>query len=142
MFVAGQAVLLVTLFLLPGGTDFDLPGALRVVAEIAFWAGVALGVAAALSLGRSLTATPVPNASGELRTGGLYRFARHPIYTGVILIVVAAAARSGSWWKLTLGGATIAFFVIKTRWEEQRLLERFDGYDDYAATTGRFFPGW
>lgn len=140
-FVAAQAALLVALVLLPGRDDFDLPDALHLAADVAFWAGVALGIIAAVSLGRALTATPVPNAGGELRTGGIYRFARHPIYSGVILIVAAIALRSGSWWKVALGVATIAFFAIKTRWEEQRLRERFGEYDDYAATTGRFFPG-
>ncbi len=67
-FVAVQAILLAALILLPGRSDFDLPDWLRVVADIAFWAGVVLGVIAAMSLGRALTATPVPNASGELRT--------------------------------------------------------------------------
>lgn len=142
LFVAAQAVLLLTLIALPSGDDFGVPEWLRVASDVAFWLGVALGVIAAISLGRALTATPVPNGSGALRTGGAYRFARHPIYSGVMLIVVAIAARSGSWWKVALGVATIAFFVVKTRWEEQRLSERFDGYADYAATTGRFFPGW
>ena len=141
-FVAVQAILLAALILLPGRSDFDLPDWLRVVADIAFWAGVVLGVIAAMSLGRALTATPVPNASGELRTSGPYRFARHPIYSGVILLVVAIAARSGSGWKVALAAITIAFFVVKTQWEERRLVERFDDYTDYAATTGRFFPGW
>jgi len=141
-FVAGQAVLLATLVLLPGGGDFETPGWVHVAADVVFWAGVAIAVAAAVSLGRALTATPVPNGSGELRTGGLYRFARHPIYTGVILIVAAIALRSGSWWKVAVAATTIAFFVAKTRWEERRLDERFPAYDAYAATTGRFFPGW
>ncbi len=141
-FVAVQATLLAALVLLPGRDDFDLPGWLRLVADVTFWTGVVLGVAAAISLGRALTATPVPNASGELRTSGVYRFARHPIYSGVILVVVAIAARSGSWWKVALGAGTIVFFMIKTRWEERRLSERFGGYDAYAATTARFFPGW
>ena len=135
-------MLLAALVLLPGRTDFGVPGWLRLVADIAFWTGVGLGVVAAISLGRALTATPVPNGSGELRTGGPYRFARHPIYSGVILIVLAIAARSGSWWKVGLAASTIAFFVVKTRWEEERLAEEFEGYDAYAATTGRFFPGW
>jgi protein-S-isoprenylcysteine O-methyltransferase Ste14 len=59
-----------------------------------------------------------------------------------ILLVAAIAARSGSWWKVALAATTIAFFVVKTRWEERRLTERFDEYEAYAATTGRFFPGW
>lgn len=141
-FVAVQALLLAALILLPGRSDYELPGAVRTITDVTFWAGVVVCVLAAISLGRALTATPVPNASGELRTGGLYRFARHPIYSGVILIVVSLAVRSGAWWKVALGVGTIAFFVVKTRWEEQRLNERFDEYESYAATTGRFFPGW
>lgn len=142
MFVAVQAVLLATLVLLPGGDDFDIPEWLRILADIVFWAGIAVAVVAAASLGRALTATPVPNGSGELRTGGLYRFARHPIYSGVIVLVVAIAARSGNWWTLVLAVGTIAFFVVKSSWEERRLTERFDEYAAYSATTGRFFPGW
>lgn len=142
VFVAVQAVLLATLVLLPGRDDFTLPAALDTLADVAFWTGVLLGIIAAIALGRALTATPVPNESGELRTSGPYRFVRHPIYSGVILLVVAIAARSGSWSKVALAVGTIAFFVFKTRWEEQRLKERFVGYADYAATTGRFFPGW
>lgn len=141
-FVAVQAVLLVALVGLSSRDDFAVPDWLRTAADIMFWTGVLLAVGAAISLGRSLTATPVPNASGALRTNGLYRFARHPIYSGVILIVVAIAARSGTWWKVALAVSTIAFFVVKSRWEEQRLAERFDDYEAYAATTGRFFPGW
>lgn len=142
VFVAVQAVLLATLVLLPGGDDFDVPPWLRTLADIVFWAGVALAVVAAASLGRALTATPVPNGSGELRTGGLYRFARHPIYGGVILLVVAIAVRSGNWWTIVFAVGTIAFFVVKSRWEEHRLTERFEEYAAYSATTGRFFPGW
>ena len=141
-FVAVQAVLLVALVGLSSRDDFSVPDWLRIAADIMFWTGVLLAVGAAISLGRSLTATPVPNASGALRTNGLYRFARHPIYSGVILIVVAIAARSGTWWKVALAVLTIAFFVVKSRWEEQRLAERFADYEAYAATTGRFFPGW
>jgi len=142
LFVAAQAILLAALVLMPGRSDFELPEWLRTIADVAFWVGVALGVIAAVALGRALTATPVPNAAGKLRTTGPYRFARHPIYSGVILLVLAIAVRSGSWWKIALGVATIAFFVVKTRWEEQRLADRFEEYEAYAATTGRFFPGW
>lgn len=140
-FVAVQAVLLAALVLLPGGDDFEVPGWMRTLADVVFWAGILLGVVAAISLGRSLTATPVPTESATLRTGGVYRFARHPIYSGVILIVIAIALRSSSVWKVMLGAATIVFFVVKSDWEERRLSVRFPEYDAYASTTGRFFPG-
>ena len=43
------------------------------------------------------------------------------------------------------GGAAVAlvgWFMAKARWEEGRLRSRYPGYDDYAADTPRFVPGW
>jgi protein-S-isoprenylcysteine O-methyltransferase Ste14 len=142
VFVAVQAVLLAALILLPRGDDFAVPGWARVAADVVFWIGIAFIVVAAIVLGRSLTATPMPLDRAELRTNGPYRWARHPIYSGVILVVIAISVRSGSAITVGIGAATLAFFVVKSSWEERRLTERFPGYADYAARTGRFFPGW
>ena len=128
--------------LLPSRNDYTLPGWFDQVLDVVFWVGIVLIALAAVFLGRSLTATPVPRAAAELRTSGPYRWARHPIYSGVILVVVALAIRSGSVIALGIGAITIAFFVVKSSWEERRLAERFPGNADYAARTGRFFPGW
>jgi protein-S-isoprenylcysteine O-methyltransferase Ste14 len=141
VFVGIQAALLATLVLLLGRDDFDTPSWLHTAANVMFWVGVSLAILAGLTLGRALTATPVPNGAGELRTSGLYRFARHPIYSGVILIVIAMACRSGSFISLTVAAFTLGFFVVKSNWEEARLREQFESYDAYATRTGRFFPG-
>ena len=139
-FVAAQILLLGTLILLPPGDDFDTPEWIEIAADVGFWIGIALVVLAAVALGRSLTATPVPHASGSLRTDGLYRYVRHPIYTGVIVIVISLSVRSGSWITVALGAITLVFFRTKTGWEEQRLRERYPDYDRYCATTPRFIP--
>lgn len=141
-FVAVQALLLATLILLPGRDDFEPPGWVRAAADAVFWLGLALIVLAAAFLGRSLTATPLPLDRAELRTTGPYRWARHPIYSGVILVVIALSVRSGSALTVVIGAVTLAFFVVKATWEERRLVERFPEYAAYAARTGRFFPGW
>jgi protein-S-isoprenylcysteine O-methyltransferase Ste14 len=142
VFVAMQAVLLAALILLPTGDDFSVPDWLRTAANVLLWFGIALILVAAAFLGRSLTATPVPRDRAELRTSGPYRWARHPIYSGVILVVIALSVRSGSVITVAVGVVTLVFFVVKSRWEERRLAARFAGYADYAARTGRFFPGW
>lgn len=140
MFVAVQITLLGTLIMLAGRDDFALSEWLSSTVDVVFWVGILIAVVAGLSLGRSLTATPVPTSSGDLQTGGLYRFVRHPIYTGVILIVVALALRSGSFVALAVGVVTLMFFTIKTSWEERRLENRYAGYAEYAARTPRFIP--
>ena len=60
----------------------------------------------------------------------------------MILVVIALSVRSGSALAVVIGAATLAFFVVKSSWEEQRLAERFPDDATYAARTGRFFPGW
>lgn len=108
-FVAAQAALIVALALIPSADHFAVPPALRAAADVVFWVGVAVAVFAGVALGRALTATPVPNARATLRTSGPYRFARHPIYTGVMLIVVAMAIRSGNAFGIAIGAATPRF---------------------------------
>lgn len=142
LFVSGQIVLLVALVLLPGREDWPTPSWVWMVGQVVVITGFAMIVVASLLLGTGLTPTPVPNGRGQLVTGGLYRYVRHPIYTGVLLIVVGLTLRSGSFATLTVAVVTVVFFDQKARWEEGQLRERYEGYDDYAARTPRFLPGW
>ena len=139
-FVGVQVGLLVTLVILPARTDFPLPQHVRTLADIVFWLGVSFAVVAGLTLGRSLTATPVPTTAGTLRTSGVYALARHPIYTGVILIVAAMAVRSRSFISVAVAVATLGFFHLKAVWEEHQLTAVYPGYPAYAARTPRFIP--
>jgi protein-S-isoprenylcysteine O-methyltransferase Ste14 len=140
-FVAGQVVLLVILVLLPGRDDWPTPSWVWMVGQVLVLAGFVLMIVASLRLGRGLTATPVPAARGQLVTGGLYRYVRHPIYTGVLLVVAGLTLRSGSFVTLTVAAVTVVFFDRKARWEEAQLRERYPDYADYAAHTRRFVPG-
>jgi len=139
-FVAIQAVLIVALVVLPSRDDWPTPDIVNVIGTALLLAGFVIMAVAALSLGRSLTPTPVPVAHGELTTSGLYRFVRHPIYTAVLAIVVSLTIRSGSWISLGVAVVTVGFFNIKARWEEDRLAERYAGYREYADRTPRFIP--
>ena len=140
-FVAGQAVLLVALVVLPGRDDWPTPSWVRLVGQVLVVAGFVLMIVASLRLGRGLTATPVPNARGQLITGGLYQYVRHPIYSGVLLVVVGLTVRSGSFVTLSVAIVTVVFFDRKARWEEAQLRERYPDYAEYASHTPRFVPG-
>lgn len=140
LFVAVQAILLVALVLLPGADDWPTPDWLETLGFLTLLAGLAIVGISALGLGSALTATPVPTTRGELTVTGMYRFVRHPIYSGVLLVVVGLTVSSGSF--LTLGVAifTVLFFNVKARWEEARLREEYPNYPSYAARTPRFVP--
>lgn len=135
-----QAVLLLTLVLLGSSDDWPTPTWLRTASTVTMVIGIGAVLVAATGLGRLVTPTPVPKQDGELVTTGLYGVVRHPIYTGVLAIVVALVVPSGSWVTLAVGVVTIGFFYAKSTWEEQRLREQYSGYADYQASTPRFFP--
>ena len=139
-FVIAQATLIIALALVPNADHITVPGWLRTAADVGFWVGCIVAIIAAIFLGRSLTATPVPNRRATLRTTGPYRFVRHPIYSGVVMIVLAMAIRSTNILGFGLGAATVGFFHWKSSWEEARLTERFPEYRAYAARTPRFVP--
>lgn len=95
---------------------------------------------AARDLGRSLTPVPEPNGAG-LRTRGLFRWVRHPMYAAVLMVVVGVAFARGSWVVWGLMAALALFFELKTRREERSLMNAYEGYEAYAAATGKFLPG-
>ena len=133
LWVGGQAVLLGALILLPGGDDWAIPTWVTVLLSMLFIGGLALICVSALGLGSALTPTPVPTRSGTLTTSGLYRFVRHPIYTGVLAVVLSMTVRSGSWIHLFIGIAAFAFFDRKAAWEESQLRDRYPGYAEYLS---------
>jgi protein-S-isoprenylcysteine O-methyltransferase Ste14 len=140
LLVAGQFMLIGILVLLPGRHDWPVPAALKVACSIATVVGLTVMVLGATGLGRGLTATPLPNAHARLRTGGLYRYARHPIYSGLLLTMASITVASGSVSRLLTLGVLVLLLTVKARWEETRLMQRFQGYADYAARTPRFVP--
>lgn len=142
LLVAAQFVLLGLIALLPGGWGWLVPAWLRALAIAGVLAGAALMLLAGTALGRGLTAVPIPNRHAVLRTGGLYRVVRHPIYTGLLLAAGSWTVASGSGWRALAFAALLALITVKARWEEERLARRFAAYPDYASRTPRFVPGW
>jgi protein-S-isoprenylcysteine O-methyltransferase Ste14 len=56
--------------------------------------GIAISLLACLHLGKNLTALPQPRKDAVLVVAGIYRFVRHPIYSGVLIAAFGWAKRS------------------------------------------------
>lgn len=112
------------------------------------WCGVgALGLSFVLlawtfhSLGRNLTDTVVTRKNATLVTHGPYRWVRHPFYTSFLMSIVAVGLVTANWFIALAGLLPWWLLVLRTRIEEQKLIERFgDEYRRYMETTGRFWP--
>ncbi len=140
LFVAVQFVLLIAIALLPPGSAWTVPRWLDNVGRACEIVGAVVLVAAIVNLGRSLTPLPTPIEHGVLRVGGLYRWVRHPIYAGIMALVVGVSIRSASVPVAAASLALIVWFMVKARWEEGHLRRRYPGYAAYAARTPRFVP--
>jgi protein-S-isoprenylcysteine O-methyltransferase Ste14 len=140
LFVLAQVALFVAIAVVPRSDDWPTPAWVLVVSAVLTLGGFGLVLAASLRLGHSLTPTPVPTDRGALTTGGLYRFVRHPIYSGALAIVLGVGLRSGNRASVPVALLAIVFFDAKARWEERLLSERYVDYADYAARTPRFVP--
>lgn len=140
-FVTAQFGLIALVVVLPGADHWPVPGWLRWLCLAGVVVGVAVMLLGGTELGRGLTAVPLPNRHAALRTGGLYRIVRHPIYTGLLLTVGSFTVASGSAWRAAAFVALVALITVKARWEEVRLARQFAAYPAYAAQTPRFVPG-
>lgn len=94
-------------------------------------AGLMLISVAFVSLRRVLRVQPEPKAGGYLVTSGVYRWLRHPMYTGVVLIVIGLFVHEPGMYVAAGVLVVVAFLVFKSRFEEQLLRERYSGYAEY-----------
>ncbi len=89
--------------------------------------------------------TPAPiDAPKRLVVRGLYRYARNPMYVGVLTVVLAWAVvfRSVSIVLYALG-AFVMFNLMIRFYEEPHLRRAFGPeYDDYCARVNRWLPIW
>ena len=147
IYVLIQAILLGLLFFAPSQFSFEKPWPVGLsylcftVGAILFVGGIGFAVMAAIQLGKNLTPLPHPKENAELIIAGLYRWVRHPIYFGVILL-------SCGWFLMTQGLITliylvllILFFDLKSRKEELWLIAYFPEYSQYQRTTKKIIPG-
>ena len=75
-------------------------------------------------------------------TGGPYRYVRHPGYVGYIISWIATSLALGSLWALIPAGLVLITLTIRTALEDRTLLEKLDGYSEYAKQVRyRLLPG-
>jgi len=108
-------------------------------AVIALLGGFVL-LLALIQLNTNLSPYPSPKSSAILVKTGLYKFVRHPIYTGIILLFTGYAIYISSGFKGIISILVFVLFYLKSNYEEKRLQNHYAEYAEYRKTTGRFFP--
>ena len=104
-------------------------------------AGLAVAVWARMTLGRNWSGVTTLKADHELIRRGPYRLMRHPIYTGVLMMILAVLLLRGGLGGM-IGLVVICIgFGIKIRSEEKLMLQQFPNeYAMYQKRVKRLIP--
>jgi protein-S-isoprenylcysteine O-methyltransferase Ste14 len=123
---------------LPPGFDW-----LRLSALVMLIAGLVLRWSAVLSLGKSFSSNVAIHATQTVRKTGLYRWMRHPSYTGLLLCFLAVGLHTLNWISLlVITVPTTAVLLYRIHVEEIALREAFgEEYIEYSRRTKRLVPG-
>ena len=79
-----------------------------------------------------------PGNSEPFIEEGIYRRMRHPMYTGIMLILLAHPEQSLN--SLNLYLCISVYFIIGSKFEERRMCADHPEYADYMARTPAFIP--
>lgn len=138
LLVTLQFIFLFALALLPGSQDSSR---LRsVLAALLALLAVFILFRAFRDLGSALTPLPESKQGAELVTTGIYSKIRHPIYSALFMLALAAYL-----WKVS-GGVLIAallltaLLVYKARYEDQILREKFPESIEFQKSIPAFLP--
>ncbi len=78
----------------------------------------------------------------QVVTGGPYRYVRHPMYVGIILLFPCMTLFLGSWWALVPACLIGMLMVVRTGLEDRTLRAELPGYAEYAQRVrSRLLPG-
>src|SRR6266542_3055407 len=152
--VRRQHVLVILLLLFWGVILFFLPLADRrsigvmIVSQETRWLGLVLfglGLAtiltARVTLGRMYSLEVTLQKSHQLITTDLYRYIRHPIYSGVIIQALGFSLVFRSWIGLAAMIPVAAFFLLRIKDEEAVLQKQFGPqWKAYYERTWGFIP--
>ncbi len=115
--------------------------ALRAIGTAIYTVGLLVAILARLQLGENWSDIETPQiADGqEVVSQGLYRYLRHPVYLGDLMLLLGLELALNSW--LVLGALALIPIVSRRAIREEKLLaEQLPGYDAYMRRTKRFIP--
>lgn len=124
--------------------DFNWPLKLGFeIQKIGLWTACLGGiiiVVALLQLNKNLSPFPTPKNKASLLESGLYKYIRHPIYSGIMVLFIGYSIYQNSLYKLMITFVLVILFYFKSKYEEQQLTLKFSDYKLYKSKTGKFFP--
>jgi protein-S-isoprenylcysteine O-methyltransferase Ste14 len=104
-------------------------------------AGIALRQYAVATLGRYFSTRVLVTPDQQVVDAGLYRYVRHPSYSGLLLTVLGMIICSTNWLSLACYAVAIPGFAYRIQVEEEALVRGLgEPYRAYMLRTKRLIP--
>jgi len=148
IFMALYSIFLLVLVILPGldAARFrwsNVPSVVKVLAFIGYLPGSWLAFWAMRENAFLSDVVRIQEDRGHtVCTTGPYKYVRHPMYVGVILIMLCYPLSLGSFYTLIPAVIIMILFFFRTALEDKTLQEELPGYAEYAQKVRyRLLPG-
>jgi protein-S-isoprenylcysteine O-methyltransferase Ste14 len=116
---------------------------IRMIGAVLLIVSTLFAIWARLALGSSWSVGPQAAVDRGLRTDGPYAITRHPIYTGLLGMLIGSALLGGLGHWTVLVAAGLVVVALKIQAEERLLLATFpDAYAAYRERVPALIPGW
>lgn len=102
--------------------------------------GVLIGLWAIITMKCKVNIFPDVLEKQKLYMSGPYRFIRHPMYLSVLLVAVAWVIERADIYTVLIFVMLCGDLLIKLHYEEQLLIQSFDGYDEYRNGSKKIIP--
>ncbi len=113
----------------------------NIVGLIISFTGFSIMIAGHVALRQSYSSMLIIKKGQKLRTHGIYRFSRNPIYFGFILVAIGIPIFTSSLYGFLVMLLEIPICLSRIRIEQKMLIDEFgDEYRKYMKTTKRLFP--
>ena len=108
-----------------------LPTAISLVGDVLVAVGLVVQMLVVIQNSHA-AATVRVEAGQKLISTGLYGLVRHPMYTGIVMMMIGVPLALGSYWGLVFVVPGLFVLAFRIRDEEKLLQEELDGYREYT----------
>lgn len=106
-----------------------------------FLLGITVGILAIWNMRISnLRTSPEVAEGGKLVTNGIYKFIRHPMYLGLILVSISLVLDYLTFFRIILFDLLVLNQILKLNYEEKLLEKHFKDYPEYKKGTKKLIP--
>lgn len=140
-YVSLQILLFITYLFRTASIDFHTSSLFRYAGLLLSITGIALIIISSITLKKNLTPFPSPKDTGTLIITGVYKYIRHPIYTGILFTTAGYGVYSENTLRLLVFITLLILFISKAAYEEALLIKKFPQYKSYKTRTAALFPG-